>query len=297
VRYSRSVGDIADALRQAVADGEAPIGRSRDRGNGHPTVRVVPSPQAEPEWVETKIPTSRDDGWRSRAVWLAGQEGFAESFRHLALRVRGACEQRRTASVLITSAVAQEGKTLTACNLALGLASMETSGRIALVELDLRAPRVAASLGIDPPTGFERVLTGDAPLTSAAVHTEASLDVYAVAEPVRDAHEVLVRPSVAESLDQLTSRYSFVVCDTPPVLPVPDVELLLPHVGACCVVVRSGRTSRSALTDLVDRLPRHKLIGCFLNDARVPRHVRDYYTLSDGRGRSRSARGAHRVAP
>lgn len=288
------MGDIADALRQAASDDGEPIHPYRERSSGSPTVRAVLPPQTGTEWTEARIPTSRDAGWRSRVVCVGGQQVFAEAFRRLALRIRSACEERGASSVLITSPVAQEGKTLTACNVALGLASMHTDGRIALVELDLRAPRVAAALGIDPGPGIDKVLLGEAPLISAAVHTETSLDVYAVTNPVRNAHEVLGRPIVAECLDQLTSRYAFVVCDAPPVLPVPDVEILMPHVGACCVVVRSGRTSRSALTELTDRLPRHKLIGCFLNDARVPRHLSDYYHL-DARGESEASRNGNQA--
>jgi Mrp family chromosome partitioning ATPase len=71
--------------------------------------------------------------------------------------------------------------------------------------------------------------------------------------------------------------YRWVICDAPPLLPVPDVHLLAPHVGACLAVVRAGRTSRTVLHELVERLPKDKLLGFFLNDGRPPAHVRKLY--------------------
>jgi non-specific protein-tyrosine kinase len=269
-------------MRQAVCDGDQLPRSTPLRYAGLRGTRAGSVLASEPEPIEARIPTSHQAGWKSRVVCVDGEEVFAEAFRHLALRIRRECVARGTSSVLVSSAVAREGKTLTACNLALGLASMQKEGRVALVDFDLRSPSVAASIGIDPGRGFEKVLRGELPVRSAAVHVGESLDVYPGAAPVRSAHEVLAGPAVADALDELALRYAFVVCDGPPALPVPDVELLVPHVGACCVVVRSGVTSRSALRELVERLPPQKLIGSFLNEARVPRHFRDYYTLAYG---------------
>jgi Mrp family chromosome partitioning ATPase len=67
-----------------------------------------------------------------------------------------------------------------------------------------------------------------------------------------------------------------VICDAPPTLPVPDVELIAGHVGVCMPVVRAGWTPRAAFRDLLEHLPEAKVIGVFLNHARLSRHERRY---------------------
>lgn len=227
--------------------------------------------------VPIQISKHRDKEWPSRAVWVARSSPQAEAFRYLALRLGSELEKRSATSVLVTSALPQEGKTLTACNLALAFASLATTERVALVDLDLRVPRVNQAFDFQPRVGIVEVLAGDAPLQAAAVATDTPLDIYPVAKRRLAAHELLSRPDLADVLKQLEARYRWVICDTGPALLVPDVQIIAPHVGACLAVVRAGRTPRSALQALSERLPHDKLIGFFVNDARAPLHERRYY--------------------
>lgn len=223
-----------------------------------------------------RIPTQRDAGWQARAVWVARRSPPAEAFRNLALRL---CEQAPDGrfSLLVTSALPGEGKTLTSCNLALALGSLAGAERVALVDFDLRVPGVGPALGLTPKEGIEAVLRADAPLHQAVIETEAAVDVFPVARAVPDAHELLVTGQVGGILRQLESRYRWVICDSPPLFPVPDVPLLLGHVGSCLAVVRAGRTPRAVLPELAERIPRNKLVGFFLNDGWPPAHMRRYY--------------------
>jgi Mrp family chromosome partitioning ATPase len=230
-----------------------------------------------PTGASIRISKERDHDWASRAVWVARSGPHAEAFRYLALRLGTELESRGTSSILVTSALPQEGKTLTACNLALAFASLATTERVALVDLDLRVPRVGSAFGLRPRVGIVEVLARDASLQSAAVVTDAALDIYPVATRRPAAHELLSRPELADAIKQLEARYRWVVCDTGPALLVPDVQIIAPHVGACMAVVRAGRTPRSALEELSKRLPRERMLGFFLNDARPPRHTRRYY--------------------
>jgi Mrp family chromosome partitioning ATPase len=224
-----------------------------------------------------RIPTRRDAGWPARVVWVARHSPFAEAFRGLALRVREQLAGEGASSVLVTSALPGEGKTLTACNLALALGSLATAERVALVDFDLRLPGVAQALGLEPRVGIEAVLRGAARLEAAAVVTDAAIDVFPVGVPHRAAHELLVRPELADVLKRLEATYRWVICDSPPLFPVPDVQLLAPLVGSCLAVVRVGKTPRAVLRELTERLPRDKMIGFFLNDGRPPSHARRYY--------------------
>ena len=77
-------------------------------------------------------------------------------------------------------------------------------------------------------------------------------------------------------LDELSRQYTIVVCDSPPVLLTPDLQLIAPHVGACVLVARAGVTRRLPFREMITVLPREKLIGTFLNCASLPRHMRYY---------------------
>jgi len=227
--------------------------------------------------LPVQITTRRDAGWAARAVFVAPGSRFAESFRHLAQRVRAQLAGEPSSSVLVTSCLPGEGKTLTACNLALALRSLGGGERIALVDLDLRMPGVARALGVEPRTGVEEVLRGTASLESVCLPTDAGIDVFPAATAHPTSYELLVRPELGELLRKLEGTHRWIICDSAPLLALADTALVIAQVRTCLAVVRSGRTPRAALSELVDRLPPDKRLGFFLNDARAPKHARKYY--------------------
>jgi capsular exopolysaccharide synthesis family protein len=221
----------------------------------------------------------------SRVILVDPQRAAAQRFDQFALRIRRELHERDLRTVLITSALRGEGKTLTSCNLSLALASISAEHRVALVELDLRKPAASEVLMIRPQVGLERVLSGEAPLSEARIATELpSLDLFLIGRPVAKAHELLSGALLARVLAELEKRYATVVLDTPPALLVADVPLILEHVGACVAVVRAGSTRLAALHDTLEVLPPEKLLGVFLNDAPAPRHAKSYgYYAEDGK--------------
>jgi capsular exopolysaccharide synthesis family protein len=232
-------------------------------------------PAAEPPGLV--LSRERVGNWTARAVLVQDHGGSSESYRHFAIQVLRALEARGERSVLIASALREEGKTTTACNLAFALASMAGGRRHALVDLDLRRPNVAPSLGLRVRTGIESVLAGEAELDAVCIETaRPPLDIYPVRAPTPNAHEVLARPALRELVETLLQRYEVVVFDSAPVLLVPDTELVLPHVGGCIAISRSRRTRRAAFKQMIERIPAAKLLGVFLNEARAPRHGKEY---------------------
>lgn len=178
---------------------------------------------------------------------------------------------------MITSALQGEGKTLVACNLALALASMAGESRIALLDLDLHHPSIAKAMGITTGPGVEKVLLGEANLRAVRIRTNLpALDLFPIGSPVPRAHEVLARPTFPALIGELSRQYAIVVCDCPPTLLVPDVELIAPHVGACLLVAKAGVTRRHPFREAITTLPRASLIGTFLNFSNPPRHARNY---------------------
>ena len=223
-----------------------------------------------------EIPTERTGSWVARATLAQPHGAVAEHFRHFALRLLRALEARGARSVAATSALRGEGKTTVSCNVALALAMLGEGRRVALVDLDLRRPRIAAALGVETKVGIESVLADATPLESARLATQLpSLDLY-LARQASPAANGLFGSAAAAALSALTERYDLVVVDTPPVLLVPDAALLLPHLAAYFSVVRLGVTRRVALARALQELPEEKRLGAFVNEMPRPRYYHHY---------------------
>jgi len=296
------MGEITDALKRAREESKGqrpqgvaprmPIVESGDSPPGSLDEAPRFTPRAEPIEEESavdrdvvRIDRTQTGSWAARAV-VADQRGrFAACYRQFALRLGGELARRDTGMVLVTSSVSQDGKTTTACNLALAFASMAAGRRIALVELDLRRPSIGSALGLPvPEVGFEQVLWGNASLADVRQPTDVGVDLYLVGQPDENAHEVLARPELAKVLQRLSDRYDTVVCDTPPVLVVPDVSLIIPNVDACVAVARSGATPLSAFRSMAEILPKEKLVGVFVNDERKRKELVQHYYYRGSNG-------------
>ena len=102
---------------------------------------------------------------------MLDQTAVAQHYRRLAFRLRTLADEKALTSFVIASALPRDGKTTVACNLAVELARIDQSRSVVLVDMDLRRPSIGRSLGIKPEVGIEAVLSEDAPLASAVIHT------------------------------------------------------------------------------------------------------------------------------
>jgi Mrp family chromosome partitioning ATPase len=284
------MGEIADALRRARAekdgqkpDAMAPVAPKRETLDPRAQETTAPSPplhlSAEESTTPVVISRERTGFWEARATVIDRIGPVAERWRHVALQVRRALDRRQQRSLLVTSSLRAEGKTVTTCNLALALATVAAGRRVALVDLDLRRPSVARALGLEPVGGVEDVLADRATPAEICISTDvADLDVFPVVSPVAEAHRLLSGDRLPALLSELERSYALVVCDTPPVLPVPDVPLIAPHVGACLVVARAGITRQKDFEHMLGLVPEENVIGTLFNDVKEPNRARyEYY--------------------
>jgi Mrp family chromosome partitioning ATPase len=277
------LGEITEALRRAKLEREGAASVGAPAAPALPAAPPAPSASPAPRGPGIEISADTSGHWAARAALVDRRGGVSESFRHFALRTLQALRERRARTLFVTSALRAEGKTTTACNLALALTSLGAH-TIALVDLDLRRPSVATGLGVATRVGLEAVLAGAEELRSACVPTAlGGLDLYLTGAPRQHAHELLARPAMTSVLRELSRRYEVVVVDTPPVLLVPDVPLVLPHADACLAVARVGFSRVHAFSAMLGAIGREKLIGVFLNQSREAEHVRQYgYYLQPG---------------
>lgn len=192
------------------------------------------------------------------------------AFSHSATQGRGL--------LMVTSAQPLEGKTTTACNLAVALAY--GGARVLLVDADMRRPSVHDAFGIDASRGLADVLTDGLPLTQAVTRIQSpSLWILPAGPPPPNPSELLASPRMEELVRQLREGpFDWVVVDTPPVLAVTDASILATHATGVVFVVGANMTRRRVAERAIETLaiggPR--VLGAVLN--RVAYTTNDYYS-------------------
>lgn len=214
-----------------------------------------------PRWVS-------GDEHESRLVTLVEPSSpVSESYRTLRTNVRFMAVGRSFGSLLVTSALPGEGKTTTACNLAVALARAGT--RVLLVGADLRRPRLHEAFGTDGSPGLSDVLVGEAELTQAILDVGVpNLRVIPAGRVPPNPAELLGAPAMQQLMGELEQISDLVVYDGPPVLAVADALELGPRVGAAMLVVKMGSSGRHAVRAARERLQGVgvPIAGVVLND-------------------------------
>jgi polysaccharide biosynthesis transport protein len=165
---------------------------------------------------------------------------YWESYRALRTSLLFSPE-KRPHSILVTSAVAGEGKSTSAVNLAIALA--HTGARTLILELDLRRPHLAGSLGLRHDVGISRYLAGQTPLhTEIQPSTVPNLFVVTSGPIPPNPPELIGSSRMLAGLELLKRHFDFVVIDGPPVTPLADALVIAPQVSGVVLVV-GARTS------------------------------------------------------
>ncbi|MFC8682676.1 polysaccharide biosynthesis tyrosine autokinase [Microbacterium ureisolvens] len=176
----------------------------------------------------------------------------AESFRAMRTNLQF-LETEGRASFVITSSVPSEGKTTTAINLAIALA--DAGKRVALLDTDLRKPKVAEYLGIEGGVGLTDVLIGRARLSDVMLPWgNRSLYVLPAGKIPPNPSELLGSKSMRQLLEVLERDVDIVLCDAPPLLPVTDAAILAKETNGAIVIVSAGHTNRHQLSGAIDAL-------------------------------------------
>ena len=213
---------------------------------------------------------------------------YAEAFNllhaHLSLRNR----EHPLKTVVLTSPLPGDGKTLSAVNFALALAARHL--RVLLVDADLRRGLVHEVFGCARDPGFAELLTGAATLEDSARHVTVgeggSLAVLPSGAHLRAPERLLAIDRVREVLATLAPEFDVVLVDSPPVNLLADAALLASAADGVLLVVRTGHTRIEALRYAADQLAeaRAPVLGTVLNDVDPRRdraYDRSYRYLSD----------------
>ena len=177
----------------------------------------------------------------------------AESFRSLRTNLQFIDVDGESRSFVVTSAGPGEGKSTTTANLAIALA--ETGARVALVDGDLRLPRIAEYMGIEGGAGLTDVLIGRADLADVLQPWgTGKLFVLPSGRIPPNPSELLGSQAMQRTLDALAGAFDFVLIDAPPLLLVTDAAVVSRFTSGVLMVAASGSTKKAQLTAAVERL-------------------------------------------
>lgn len=177
----------------------------------------------------------------------------AESYRALRTSLQFVEVDGRSRTFVVTAPTAGVGKSTTTANLALALA--DAGQRVILVDADLRQPKLAEYMGLDPSVGLTDVLIGRAELGDVVQPWgTTSLSVLPAGQIPPNPSELLGSKVMAALIATLGAQFDWVLFDSPPLLPVTDAAVLSEHVNAVVMVVSAGRTTKHQLEMAAQRL-------------------------------------------
>jgi exopolysaccharide/PEP-CTERM locus tyrosine autokinase len=201
-------------------------------------------------------------------------ESFRRVKRQILANVTSAANGAPPANlVMVTSALAGEGKTFCAINLAISIA-LEVDRSVLLVDADVAKPSVPKALGLETDKGLMEVLL-DRRLDLAEVLWKTdigSLTLLPVGKAHKHATELLASDAMRGLLREMAARYHdrIVIFDSPPLLAASEAGVLASQMGQILVVVESGKTSEAALKDALGRVDSSKVAGLLLNKGESP---------------------------
>ena len=197
---------------------------------------------------------------------------FAEAFRSARTALAFSMVDKPLRSVVVTSTMPAEGKTLTAVNLA--IAHAQAGKRTLLIDADLRKPRVHAVFNGRSDVGLSNLLAADnLESERAIVQTGIANLFYMSSGPVPpNPVELLDSERFGRRLEEWLKKYEMIVFDAPPMLNLADALVIGKHMDGAVLVVRTFVTNKYAAQQVARQIAasKLKLLGVLLNNVDMP---------------------------
>lgn len=191
----------------------------------------------------------------------------AEAYRKLRTNLSFTSIDNPSRRIVVTSALAAEGKTTTAMNLAAALA--ETGKRVVLVDADLRRPQVYHRTGGMGDIGLTNYLKGDGSMADLLQPSEVKgLQILASGPQPPNPAELLGSKKAGQGIENLSAMFDYVIIDSPPLLPVTDAAVLAQWADGVVLVARANQSRIPDIAASIEQLEavQAKLIGVVLTD-------------------------------
>ena len=267
----------------------------------HQKVKPAPAPSQEPPQVplpdldevtgfaETpgeihytytrKVAVDMDSLRRYRLTVNGSDETLGEAYKLLRTHVLHRTKREGRNTLMVTSPLPNEGKTLTTINLAIAI-SQKVGQTVLLVDGDLRNPSIHRYLDLPSGPGLVDYLISGYPIAESLVHPEglANLVVLPAGKSTTEATELLSSPLMVDLVKELKHFYPdrYVLFDLPPLL-YADPLAFAPLVDGIILVVEAGSTPREEIVRALEMLKEFPVLGFVLNKMDTMSLSYDYY--------------------
>ena len=234
-----------------------------------PAIVTEPAPSVTPIGRQVLLPSANGDS-RARLVTGGASQVSLEQYRRLAAALHEAQAERGLKTLMITSALPGEGKTLTTVNVALTL-SESYARRVLVIDADLRWPSLHSVLNVKNVRGLSEALveTGEPQI----IEVSSRLSVMTAGQPGPTPLASLSSVRMGTLLEECAERFDWVLVDTSPIGLLPDGQVLARLIGAVILVIRAGMTPAAAVERAVADLGAECILGTVLNQVeehRIP---------------------------
>ncbi|MFB5311947.1 CpsD/CapB family tyrosine-protein kinase [Enterococcus gallinarum] len=201
----------------------------------------------------------------------------AEQYRTIRTNIQFASANRKMQTIVVTSAGAGEGKSITTANLAIVLA--DAGQRVLLVDADMRRASVHKTFGLSNEAGLSLYLSSNQQIEGLAQHTSvANLSVLTAGPKPPNPSELLGSKRMDQLIEEACRLYDVILFDMPPIVVVTDAQIMASKVDGTLMVVREEVTRKDALMNakkLLDMVHAH-ILGVVYNGVEKG-HAQDYY--------------------
>ena len=202
----------------------------------------------------------------------------SEAFRSIRTNLNFMNPMDSGVSILITSTIQGEGKTLITTNLASVIAM--SGKKVLLMSIDMRRPALHNIFNINSNSeGLSNLLSGHA-LIDDVIHKNLmdNVDIIISGPKPPNPSELLSSETLAIIIEELKKRYDVVIIDTPPIAPVSDTKLVIPYSDIIAYVLRAGYSSKNFIYNMQEIYEEHNThgMGFILNDFDLKKHGYGY---------------------
>lgn len=189
--------------------------------------------------------------------------------------------------IMVTSSLPGEGKSFTAINLAISMAT-ELESTVLLIDADVAKSSVIRYLGLHAEKGLLDVLRDPSiQLSDVLIKTDiAKLTVLPSGKGFAHATELLASRAMRDFVQDISSRYPdrIIIFDSPPLLATSESTVLASYMGQIVFVIETESTPQEAIKDALSRLSGCEHVGIVLNKAPTKSMGGDYYGYGYGYG-------------
>lgn len=192
-----------------------------------------------------------------------------EAYKDCRTTIKAMLSNEACKKLMITSPSIQEGKSITCANLAISFA--ETGENVLIIDCNLRTPTQQILFETDATSNLANYLNVESTeeITAIIGHTSyPNLDVIKAGEKPGNASELLGSKKMSELLETLSTQYTYIFLDTPPINVVTDAAILASIVPNVALVVRKGRTTHKNIHQALEKikLVNATVVGFIFND-------------------------------